>query len=101
MGKRAKAPSNIDISDAIGKAKSGNGRPLAAMVKAFSAKDLARGFSRAGTHSFAHYDPWWSLEIALVFAAGMKSSREELRVEMRALQKKFRDEDKAAEKHHG
>lgn len=95
--KRRPAPTNEEIEAAIARAKAGKGRQLALLVKSFSADDLAIGFSRAGTYSFGFYDPFWAVKIALVYASGMKSERENFARLYRETLKKRVAAEKAAE----
>lgn len=88
MAKRRPAPTQDEINAAIEKAKAGNGRALAEMVKSFSTDDLAKSFSRVSAYGGYGWDTWNALELALSYASGLKSERERWTLRYREILKK-------------
>lgn len=95
MAKRRPAPTIEGIREAIEQAKKGKGRALAVMVKSFSLDDLVRAFGRVGSYGGYGWDTWGSLELALNYAAGLKSERNRITVMVRDARKKVRTEKQA------
>lgn len=100
MRKRRPAPTNDEIRHAIDRAKAGNGRQLAAIVKSFSEDDLSYGFTAVGKHGTTCFsiNPWGALGSALAFASGRKEYRDDLNKRLRAAGNKAVREWKAQRK---
>ena len=98
MTKRKPVSETAAIDAAIARAKQGQGRQLAMLIKAIPVDDLAHVFGSIGPSYADWSEAWWMVDLTIKCANARRKGREDFRREWAKTCKRLRQERLAEEK---